>query len=163
MYEGLGNLALPARVEVLGRQPTVVLDVAHNVASVRALVKVLLGSFVCEQRTLLLAVTRDKDVAGIVRELAPHFHRVVVTQYQESPRAVPTAELGKFVRAELKRLKRDDTSESVAKSVIEEPRPAEAWKLVQATTAPDELVCITGSFFIAAELRRELLADGSAG
>ncbi|MCH8839858.1 MAG: bifunctional folylpolyglutamate synthase/dihydrofolate synthase [Planctomycetes bacterium] len=157
MHEGLGNLTLPARVEVLGRQPTVVLDVAHNVASVRALVEVLLGSFACEQRTLLLAVTRDKDVVGIIRELAPHFHRVVVTEYQENPRAVPTAKLGKLVRAELKRLKRDD----VAETVLEEPRPEKAWQLVQATAAPDELVCITGSFFIAAELRRMLLADGS--
>ena len=40
MHEGLGDLTLPARVEVLGRQPTVVLDVAHNVASAQALVKV---------------------------------------------------------------------------------------------------------------------------
>ncbi len=156
MHEGLGGLALPARVEVLGRRPTVVLDVAHNVASVQALVKVLRKSFSCERRTLLLAATLDKDVAGIVRELTPHFRRVVVTQYQENPRAVPTAELGKMVRAELRRLKRDD----IAESVVEEPRPERAWKLIQATTAPDELVCITGSFFIAAELRRVLLADG---
>lgn len=156
MHEGLGNLALPARVEILSRRPTVVLDVAHNVASVRALVKVLLESFACKQRTLLLAVTRDKDVTGIVRELMPHFSRVVVTQYQENPRAVPTVELGKMVRAELQRLKRDD----VAESVVEESRPEQAWKLVRATAAPDELVCITGSFFIAAELRRTLLADG---
>ncbi len=148
---------LPGRFEareVAGK--TVVLDVAHNVASARALVEVLRESFACEQRTLLLAVTRDKDVAGIIRELAPHFRRVVVTEYQENPRAVPTAKLGKLVRAELIRLKRDD----VAETVIEEPQPGEAWKLVQATAAPDELVCITGSFFIAAELRRMLLAEG---
>ena len=158
MHEGLGDLALPARVEVLGRRPTVVLDVAHNVASIRALVEVLLQNFACKQRTLLMAATRDKDVAGIVRELAPHFRRVVVTEYQENPRAVPTAELARLVRAELQRLQRSD----VASAVLEEPQPVEAWNLVRESTAPDELVCITGSFFIAAELRRVLLADGLA-
>lgn len=158
MHEGLRTLALPGRVEILGRQPTVVLDVAHNVASVQALVQALQESFASRQRSLLLSVTRDKDVEGIVRELVPHFHRVVVTEYQENPRAVPTAKLAKLVRAELVRLGRDE----VAKSVIEEPQPHKAWNRIETTADKNELVCITGSFFIAAELRRMLVAAGSA-
>jgi dihydrofolate synthase/folylpolyglutamate synthase len=154
MQEALSELALPARVEVMGRRPAVVLDVAHNVASVRALVDVLRQSFGSEHRGLLLAVTRDKDVAGIVRELVPHFCRVVVTEYQENPRAVPTARLGQFVRTELDRLGRSAAAEDVA----ELPLPLEAWQHLASTTGPDELLCITGSFFIAAELRRLLLA-----
>jgi len=158
MRQGLADLALPARVEILGRQPTVVLDVAHNVASVRALVDVLRESFACARSTLLLAATLDKDVVGIVRELAPHFQDVVVTQYQENPRAVPTADLAKIFRSELKQLQRD----KLAETIIEEPNPIKAWKLVREKAAPDDLICVTGSFFIAAELRRVLMSENAA-
>ncbi|MGI9456418.1 MAG: bifunctional folylpolyglutamate synthase/dihydrofolate synthase [Aeoliella sp.] len=159
VQEGLRNLALPARVEVISRNPAVVLDVAHNVASVRALVEVLETSFASKRRVLLLAVTRDKDVTGIVRQLVPQFHHVVVTEYQENPRAVPTEKLGRFVREELARLGRGD----VANCVVEEPNPVTAWRRIQSLVDPKDLVCITGSFFIAAELRRVLLATGAAG
>ena len=57
----------------IGRQPTVVLDVAHNVASVAALVESLHESFACERRTLVFAASRDKDVPGMLRVLVPHF------------------------------------------------------------------------------------------
>ena len=152
MQEGLSQLTLPARAEVLGRRPTVILDVAHNVASVQALVTVLLQSFSCQRRTLLLAATLDKDIVGIVKELAPHFCRVVVTQYQKSPRAVPTVELGRIVRTELNRIDQRE----IAANVVEEPCPVQAWNLARAAARPDELICITGSFFIAAELRHLL-------
>ena len=38
------------------------------------------------RRTLILSISHDKDVPAIVRELAPHFDRIIVTQYQENPR-----------------------------------------------------------------------------
>jgi dihydrofolate synthase/folylpolyglutamate synthase len=154
MHTALSELALPGRVEVVRRRPTVVLDVAHNVASARALAEVLSQSFRSEKRTLILAATSDKDVRGIIRELAPLFRRVVVTAYQENPRSVPTTKLARWVRAEYIRLGRRD-ADSCA---LEAPLPIDAWKLVESMAGPEELVCITGSFFIAAELRRVLLA-----
>ncbi len=154
MRQGLGELVLPARVEIIRRKPTVVLDVAHNVASARALVEVLTTDFDCRERILLLAATRDKDVLGIVRTLVPHFSRVVVTQYQENPRAVPTATLGNMVRQALQEL--DD--DHAATDVCEIPEPHKACRQALAMAKPEQLVCVTGSFFIAAELRRMLLA-----
>ena len=38
------------------------------------------------------------------------------------------------------------------------PTPAEAWDAVHRLAGPDDLVCITGSFFLAAEMRRQLAA-----
>ena len=43
------------------------------------------------------------------------------------------------------------------RAVIEiAPTPAEAWDAVHRLAGPDDLVCITGSFFLAAEMRRQL-------
>ena len=155
IHAGLGGLRLPGRVEVLRRRPTVVLDVAHNVASAEALARALQASFVCQKRTLVFAATRDKDVPGIVRALLPLFQTVIVTEFQENPRAVPMATLAKIIRAEWLTL----GSESVDSRLSECPLPTEAWKLARQLAEPDQLICVTGSFFIAAELREVMCAD----
>jgi len=152
---GLAKLMLPARVEILGRQPTVVLDVAHNVASAQALVDVLTTSFATDCRILLLATSQDKDVPGIVRVLLPHFDRVIATAFQKNPRAVPADKLAQIL------CEQQATVNPTAK-VVESPTPLDAWHLAQQyaeESAGDEpLICITGSFFIASELRRPLSA-----
>jgi folylpolyglutamate synthase/dihydropteroate synthase len=118
------------------------------------------ASFSCQQRVLILATTREKDVAGIVRVLMPHFQKVIVTEYRDNPRAVPTAELEYVVCKELNRLGRDSCEE-----VLCVPgSPYEAWQVAQQLVREKEkqLVCVTGSFFIVAELRGKLLARATA-
>jgi len=165
---GLAELTLAARIEILGRKPTIVLDVAHNVASAQALVDVLTTSFDSKRRILILATSKDKDVAGIVRVLLPHFVQVIATEYQDNPRAVPTAQLGQIIRDEIARAGQN----GLAAEVTECSLPSEALRLAQQLAQPLDgqpfeeqkakplapLVCITGSFFIAAELRRALSA-----
>src|SRR5262249_44356482 len=57
----LARVEWPARLEVLGRCPWVVLDCAHNVASMQALVDTLQASFPVGRRLLVLASSSDKD------------------------------------------------------------------------------------------------------
>jgi len=152
MHQGLESLALPGRVEVISRRPTVVLDVAHNVASAQALVEVLQESFACRERLLVLSVSHDKDVQGILQTLLPHFGPVIVTQYQENPRAVPVAKLAEMVRQLQRQLGRGEQAERVSERAV----PIEAWQLAREMARDDQLICVTGSFFIAAELRSAL-------
>src|SRR5207237_4066822 len=70
---GLAHVDWPARLEVLGHQPLVVLDCAYNVASAAALVQTLQVSFPPARRLLVFASSNDKDVPGIFRVLGPHF------------------------------------------------------------------------------------------
>jgi len=158
IHQALANLSLPGRFEVVSHRPTVVLDVAHNVASAEALVETLESSLPGEPRVLLLAATRDKDVRGIVRVLMPHFSKVVVSQYRDNPRAVPTAKLGEIVREELGRLEKSKTEDRV----WERDFPTDAWLLAQQLATPEQLICVTGSFFIVAELRRKLIVAASS-
>ena len=153
--DGLRRLNLPGRREVLGRRPTVVLDVAHNVASAQALANALRTSFDCDGRVLVLAASRDKDVEGIVQVLLPLFSRVVVTEYQENPRAVPTSILAKMVRTERSR----SLGASSVHQLHVQPEPLDAYRLAKQIANPEDLICVTGSFFIAAELRAGMIAD----
>ncbi|HEV3137290.1 MAG TPA: folylpolyglutamate synthase/dihydrofolate synthase family protein [Pirellulales bacterium] len=139
--QGLAQVRWPARIEVFSRHPTVVLDAAHNVASIEALVRVLDESFSVPSRVLVFATTRDKDVRGMLRVLLPKFEEVILTRYWNNPRAMPPAEL-----------------DELAGEISSGPRhccddAAAAWKLATRLTGADHLICITGSFFIAAEMR----------
>jgi dihydrofolate synthase/folylpolyglutamate synthase len=148
MRTGLSQAALAGRVEVFQGEPTVVLDSAHNPASARALVSALGEMPAPSRRTIVLSISHDKDVRAIVRELAPHFDRFVITQYQDNPRAVSPQRLARIV------------SENLAGGsapICVSPTPREAWQFVRETAISQERVCITGSFYLVAEMRRLVL------
>ena len=63
--QGLAEARWPCRAEPVLADPPVFIDVAHNVAGARRLAEML------TQCTVILAVSSDKDAAGIVKALAP--------------------------------------------------------------------------------------------
>jgi dihydrofolate synthase/folylpolyglutamate synthase len=140
---GLSRAALPGRVEIISSDPMIVLDTAHNPASARALIETL-DELPRTRRTLILSISHDKDVPAIVRELSPHFDRIVVTQYRENPRAVPAQKLLETVATEVARNPND---------VVMRLTPKEAWQFAIDSAAPGECICIAGSFYLAAEMR----------
>jgi dihydrofolate synthase/folylpolyglutamate synthase len=139
--QGLAEVSWPARLEVLGRQPLVVLDCAHNVASAVALVQTLEASFPAARRLLLFAGSSDKDLAGMFGMLAPCFAHAFLTRYTDNPRSVPAERLGELFRA------------AGGGPMTLCPTPAAAWQAARAMAGPDDLICITGSVFLAGELR----------
>ncbi|MEQ9069000.1 MAG: cyanophycin synthetase, partial [Gimesia chilikensis] len=93
LRKGMADLKWPARIELVQKQPPVVLDTAHNGASIQALVDTLSAGFSEPDRVLIFAVTRDKDVQEMLRTLLPHFQTVILTQYLSNPRRIPAEEL----------------------------------------------------------------------
>ena len=141
---GLRQVRWPARFEVVGHAPWVVLDCAHNVAAVQALMQTLLETFPqVRQRHLLFAVSSDKDVPGIVVVLAPHFASVCVTRFLDNPRAVDPQALAEQFRAH---------APDLPCTVAPDPASALAEVRQRATTA-DDLICVTGSVFLVGEVR----------
>jgi dihydrofolate synthase/folylpolyglutamate synthase len=142
---GLAGVRWPARMEVVGRQPLVVLDCAHNVASAEALVETLHSTFPPGRRWLVFAGSGDKDIAGMLRVLAPHFAHAYLTRYAGSARAMPPEELAAVLRGVA------DLPHSVCQTA------AEAWRAARARAGPDDLICVTGSVFLAGELRSTIM------
>jgi dihydrofolate synthase/folylpolyglutamate synthase len=85
---GLAEVSWPARMEVIGRRPLVVLDCAHNVASALAVVETLRSSFQPGRLLPVFAGSSDKDLAGMFRVMAPHFSHAWLTRYTDNPRWV---------------------------------------------------------------------------
>lgn len=147
VVDGLARTNWPARVEVLARNPTVVVDAAHNWASVGALVDTLPELGPARNRILVFASSRDKDYRGMLRRLLPHFPTVVLTRFRDNPRAIPLDQL-----------------QSAAAGLSSRPMhaasdPAAAWDLARRLAGPDDLVCAAGSFFLAAEFRELVLQE----
>ncbi len=90
---GLAEVKWPARVEVVARRPAVVLDAAHNAASIGALVETLTESFSVEKRWLVFATTQEKDLRGMLSQLLVSFDHIIFTRYQNNPRGVPPEQL----------------------------------------------------------------------
>lgn len=137
---GVRNVHWPLRVEAVHDRPLVIVDAAHNIASVEALLRTL-QSTRANRRLLVFSTSKDKDAAGMLARLAEAFDHVILTRFINNPRAVPLPQL-----------------ETIAREVLTVPwtaaaTPADAWRLARKQTCDDDLICATGSFFLAAEFR----------
>jgi dihydrofolate synthase / folylpolyglutamate synthase len=142
---GFASLNWPARVEVLGDRPWIVIDGAHNVASAKALAETLRTCFPPSSVTLVFGTTREKDLPGQLQALLPLADVAIATRYVKNPRSVPPEEIAEVVRS------------LDGRSVFTANDPAEALALARRLTPPHGLICVTGSLFLAAETRALLL------
>jgi dihydrofolate synthase/folylpolyglutamate synthase len=143
---GLAGVVWPARLEIMSRRPLVLLDCAHNVASARALAQALQESFPLPaqehpRRILVFGGNRDKDLAGMLDLLAPWFERIYLTSFHGNARCLPPDQLAALLPAD---------KQAASIQCLES---SEAWQRARAEASPSDLICISGSVFLAGELR----------
>lgn len=92
--EGLGSVVAPARLEVVRRSPTVLLDTCHNPHGTRATMTAVTEAFAFEPLIGVIGMMADKDVSGVVAELSEHVATFVCTQVGSTSRGLPATELG---------------------------------------------------------------------
>jgi dihydrofolate synthase/folylpolyglutamate synthase len=140
--EGLAEVRWPGRMEVVSRQPLLMLDGAHNPAGAEALAVALREFFRWDRAHLVISVSDGKNLGGIVAELAPLTDAAYVAR-NASVRAgeiAPVADrLGAF-----------DIPVERFESV------AEALDAARAAAAPGDLILVTGSLYTVADARRAL-------
>ncbi len=142
--KSLPDLKLPGRVEVLGRAPWRIADGAHTAASARALAAAL-EALPRRRARLVLSVSAGKDLDAILGALLPLFDEVTVTR-AEPTRSLKPADVAAAVRAA-----------SPGAAVRAVPNPHMALRAAREGLGEDDLVCATGSVYLAG-LARRLLA-----
>lgn len=162
--QGLSTARCPARVEVFAGPPVVIVDAAHNVASVESLVRVLEQEFAGRPGRLIFAASADKDVFGMLERLAPKFAAIYLTRFVDNPRSVPPAQLAGIVSQLREKTRWRRNSTGLPRPTVWE-NPVDAWREARRDPQPDEFICVAGSFFLAAELRPLVIAacGGGAG
>jgi dihydrofolate synthase/folylpolyglutamate synthase len=78
--EGFAQVTSPGRLEVVRRSPVVILDAAHNPAGMEAAMEAITEAFTFAAIIGVLAVSEDKDVAGILDQMEPVISELVVTR-----------------------------------------------------------------------------------
>lgn len=142
IIQGLRCVQWPARLEVVGENPTLLIDGAHNHAGAIALKQALQEFFPGRNIVLVLGMLADKERSKVVAELAPLAKSVVVTR-SNHPRAGDWTGLAEYVRYYL-----DDVT------IVEDV--GDAIKTAISGVSPGDLVCVTGSLYMVAEVREFL-------
>ncbi len=93
--DGFAQASSPGRLEVMRRNPTVIIDAAHNHHGALALREALSEEFAFDRIIAIVAILGDKDVLSFLNELVDIVDEVIVTE-NTSPRAMPTEELYKI-------------------------------------------------------------------
>jgi dihydrofolate synthase / folylpolyglutamate synthase len=141
---GLAGVRWPGRLDVVGTAPLTILDGAHNLDGVDALVRELPALLRGRPLHLLFAVMGDKDWRPMVERLAPFCTTAVVTEVLR-PRGAPAVLLAEAFHAHC--------------PVTVEPEPVRAWERVAAQAGADGAVVAAGSLFLVGALYATVLRD----
>ncbi|HSE58448.1 MAG TPA: cyanophycin synthetase, partial [Nitrospiraceae bacterium] len=149
--DGVRGVEWEGRLETVGREPTLLLDGAHNPAAAEALsdyLRRLRARPAHPERSviLLIGMMRDKDHSGFLRAVLPLADQVVLTQAGLA-RSAPVETLRAAIPPS-------------GPPVHVEPAVADALALARRLARPSDIICVTGSLMIIGEVKA--LLRGSA-
>ncbi|MEI8210554.1 MAG: folylpolyglutamate synthase/dihydrofolate synthase family protein [Planctomycetota bacterium] len=146
LRSALSQTQVPARIETIPWDPLLIIDAAHNEASIDALFQALDANFIASRRTLIFACSKDKKMREMLERILPSVNRLILTQFHSNPRAVLVETLEEIARSV-------QCNGEGKTELLSAPDVGQAIEFVSRTPLRGELVCVTGSFFIAAEAR----------
>ena len=142
MRKGLLNTRVPARFEILRKNPTVVVDGSHNEEGAMVLARSLEERFGEEQKIIfIMGVLADKEydrMTGQVMHLAKKFFTVT----PNSSRALPAGELAQFIH----------TNTGITATPCNTLQTAVRLALSQAEA--EDVICAFGSLYYVGEVRK---------
>lgn len=141
LREGLAVVQSPGRLEIAALEPSVILDGAHNPAGAAALAEAMRESFRWQRLHLVLAVSANKDLAGICAPLAPLADEAYVARNESVRSADP-----------------DAVAAALGRPAARFGSVAEALAAARAAADPADVVLVTGSLFTVADAKRALAA-----
>jgi dihydrofolate synthase/folylpolyglutamate synthase len=139
--EGLRGVDWPGRLEILSREPLVVVDCAHNPYAAQILQRALEEWFPDRRWVLLYGASADKDIAGVLKTLLPISDYVIVTR-SDHPRAAAPSELADIVA-------------SLGGGAEISVNAAKALRRALEAMEPQHGLLVTGSIFLVADVREE--------
>ncbi|MHC4208610.1 MAG: bifunctional folylpolyglutamate synthase/dihydrofolate synthase [Planctomycetota bacterium] len=144
LHEGLAATNTPGRMEIVWKQPRILIDGAHNPAAISALMRCV-GAYVpYDSMICIFGCCEDKDIPAMLDRLALGGDKVIFTRARATPRA-----------AEPDELHRQFTERCGKMSQVASTLP-QALDLATRAVGRDDLICITGSFYLVGEARKYL-------
>lgn len=139
---GLAATKLPGRLEQVWNNPRVIVDGAHNAASIQALIRTLGAHVNYDSLVMIFGCAQNKDVRGMLKQVALGADKVIFTRAKSNPRATEPHEL--LVRFHEVSSKMAQTASSLQ----------QALSLAKRAVSREDLIIITGSFYLAGEAKK---------
>ncbi len=139
LRRGLGKTTWPARLELIGEKPLLILDGAHNPAAMEGLAASLPEYFSYRRLIAVVGVMADKDLS-MLDHILPLAETVILTR-PELPRAASPEVLAAFVKSRF-------SGKLLVEAVVER-----ALEKALALGGPEDAVLVTGSFYTVSEAR----------
>jgi len=131
------SLKIPGRFQIVKKNPYVIIDGAHNVASVRALKETIQAVF--KKKVLLVfSCLSDKDIKGMLREMKPIVKKIYPTSITH-PRKMHLNEIRASIR---------ETGIEMAQT---NGSPAEDLNMAEKDASSSDIIIVTGSFYLVGE------------
>ncbi len=144
VVEGLARTVAPGRMELVWREPRVLLDGAHNPSAMAALVRTLGSAAPYDSMVMVFGCSADKDVDKMLQEVAKGADKVVFTKAKGNPRAADPHDLAsRFADMSHKMHQVGETID-------------EALKIAAQASGKGDLIVVTGSFYLVGETRKHL-------
>jgi len=137
---GLHKVTLAGRMEMICHDPRIMIDGAHNAASIRALIHAIGQNIPYDSMVVIFGCNNDKDIEGMLRQLQYGADKVIFTR-SNSPKAVSPQDLA------------DMYTEICGKMCQTAVSLGEALRLAASAVGKGDLICITGSFYLIGEAK----------
>jgi dihydrofolate synthase/folylpolyglutamate synthase len=140
---GIARVQWPARFEIIKKDPLIVLDAGHNVDAAERLCETIESLPHFEKMIMVTGLLQDKDVSGYLAALGPYADVLIATE-PRSPRALSAETLA-------------DIAEKLTSNRLVITEPREAVDTAISLASSNDFVLISGSFYLAGEVRQYLL------
>ena len=143
--EGLAKVNLPGRMEIIQQQPKILVDGAHNAASVGALMRTIGQNIPYDSMIVIFGCQQGKDLENMIRLVQLGADKIIFTK-SSSPYATDPKELAAcYVEQSGNMAQTADNLE-------------QALQIAQSAVTTDDLICITGSFYLVGEAKKKFCA-----
>jgi len=141
--EGLNSVSLAGRMEMICDDPRTMIDAAHNAASIHALIHAIGQNIPYDSMVVIFGCNNDKDVKGMLHQLQYGADKAIFTR-SNSAKAMPPEELA------------DMYTKICGKMCQTAASLGEALQLAKSAISKEDLICITGSFYLIGQAKARL-------
>ena len=141
IVSGLANVKLEGRMEMVCDDPRVLVDGAHNAASVEALMRAIGQNVPYDSMVVIFGCCSDKDIPGMMKLIQLGADKIIFTVIDSPRSAEPKDLVAKF----------SETSGRMAQAAS---NLKEAVEIAEKAITRDDLICVTGSFYLVSEAKR---------
>jgi len=149
VMEGLSKTTVPGRMEMISTNPRILVDGAHNAASIDAMMRAIGQHIPYDSMVVIFGCCSDKDVSGMLERITSGADKVIFTPVNNVRTADPEELAARYV-------------ELYGKMAQVAPNLEEALAIANRAVTKDDLICITGSFYLVGEAKKLLAKQQAA-